>query len=1055
MVSQLSFSRFWMLLLPFLICFHVNLKGQTLIKGTVMTQEGDLLSGAIVQIKGSRQGTITDGHGIFALSLQDPASILEIKYPEYKTAKVSCKGKRQLIVQLSPKASRNTSYTKGYISASTTYRTGAVSTLEGETLQQIPSASFDNQLQGRLAGVMVGANHQAGGESMLRIRGFGTLNHNDPLIVIDGVPVAGDFHMLSPDHIDHISVLKDASAAAIYGARAGNGVLLISTKKGKKGKARLHISSRYGIQQASSQHSLLNTQQLGELLYTAQKNDYLQANPGNPGGFVFQHAQYGLDPGSPDFLPDYVFPSGAMKGDPGTAPSAYSAAEPWHLITEANQAGTDWQSEIFTPAPIQNHTLGMSGGSKYSSYYMGVNYLNQQGILDETGFQRFSLRSNSSFSPNPWIRVGEQLEVSYGRMIAQETDLLRHPASHAIRMHPMIPVLDIMGNYAGTKGAHVGNVHNPVAQLNRNKDNVSNQWKIIGSAFLELDILKNLRFKSQFGVDYQSLFANTFTIRSIEHAEPAASNSLRVDFRNRLSWTLFNLLDYRWKFGKIHQLQLLAGQEASEGKSRYLFGARDNFYSDDLSYRFLNAGTTGLDNGHGGSEFAMSSFFGHGSYVFLNRYMIEANVRRDGSSRFGPNNRYGLFYGGSIGWRLSEELFLLGVPGLNVLTLRAGWGKTGNQEIADDAAYSTYRSSLSASSYDIWGNNQQVVSGFDSQRFGNPNVKWENTQMINIGLDLELFRSIRLQADWYKRTTSDMLLIPGLSGVLGEALAPYRNQGQMVNTGIDVSFGLKGHLNSRLGYDLQANVSTYRNTLVSLGELDETGILGPNLQDFSYTRSVPGYPISSFWGLETDGFISEKEVQDGQYDAYYDRPGRFRYVDQNQDGRIDEEDHIFLGSPHPDVIYGLSGSLNLFRFDLGMFVQGMFGNELLNYSKAWTDFAAFQSNRSHRMLHESWTPSLGNQASLPVLSQQDNLSHQPSSYFVEDGSYIRVKQLELGYTLGSMRLYCQAINLFTFTGYEGLDPEIPLYQANTHLYGIDIGTSPTPKTILFGMNIGF
>lgn len=1052
MVSLLSFLRIGTFLILLSAITWSDASGQHVIRGTVMNQAGESLAGASIHLKGSNEGSIADVHGNFVLATDNLQPILEVRYPEYRTRTVAAKGKKRMNIRLTSRKPLAENYIKGYHTSSHHSLSTSISAIKDQQLAGIPSSTFVQQLQGRIPGLMVRNNYQIGGPQGLHIRGLGTLNDNAPLYIIDGIPLEGPLDMISPEHIEQITVLKDAAAAAIYGTRGGNGVVLITTKKGKIGKARLHLRSSYGIQEANPQLSLLASRELGELLYHSQRQDHLHTHAGNSAGFEFQHAQYGTDPKASNFLPDYVFPTAAMTGDPGTDPSSYSASEPWHLITKANTAGTDWLGEIFTPAPIQNHILGVSGGSKYASYYMGLNYFDQQGIIRETGFQRFSLRANGLFSPTPWLRLGETMEVSHGRSVIHPSDLQSNPIAQGIRMHPLIPVYDIQGNFAGTKGAHLGNIQNPVAQLHRNRHNVGQHWKLLGSAFMEIDLFKNLRFKSQIGLDYHSLFANTFTIRSIEHAEPAASNSLRIDHQNTLNWTLFNFLDYRWKMGKVHTLQVLAGQEASEGVHRYLYGARDNFYSDDLSYRFLNAGTTGIDNGHGGSEHALSSFFGHASYTLLGRYLLEANIRRDGSSRFGPNHLYGLFYGGSIGWRLSEELFLLAVPGLDDLTIRASWGQTGNHNIADYAAYSTYRSSLSSSSYDIWGSNQHVVSGFDSERFGNPNIKWEHTRMLNLGLDLGLFRSFRLQVDGYRRTTTDMLFVPALSGVQGEALAPYRNQGEMINSGVDLSLSFQRQLGAYASLQLQANVSGYRNELVSLGKDAADYIPGPILQDYSYTRSVPGYPVSSFWGLAIDGFITETEVQNGQYDAYYDRPGRFRYVDQNQDGLINEEDQIYLGSPHPDIIYGMSGSIQFLQFDVKWLIQGMFGNEVLNYTKAWTDFAAFQSNRSQRMLHASWTPESADEALLPVLSQSDVLSHQPSSYFIEDGSYMRLKQAEFGYSIGELRLYAQAINLLTFTGYQGLDPEV---QGHHLLMGLDRGSTPAPRTILFGMNFGF
>lgn len=1059
-----TFTSRWAQKITYLIicCLFSSVAwAQQTVTGTVVGDDsGEPLAGATVLIKGTTEGAFTDDQGRFTVSVPNLNATLTVSFLNYLTQDVALNGRREVSIKLIQDiSSLEEIIITGYTAQSRREVTGAVTSIDAEALNEIPQPSLTQQLQGRAAGVMVGQDNRPGGGAMVRIRGFGTINNNDPLYVIDGIPTKGGLNQINPANVESIQILKDASAASIYGSRAANGVVIITTKKGKVGAPKVNFSVRGGIQQATQSLDLANTQQLGEILYLQQRNDYIVAT-GSADGFEFNHGQYGPDPNASNFIPDYIFPSGAFEGDPRTNPANYSAVEPFNLITRANKTGTDWYDEIYQTAPLQEYNLNVSGGTGRSNYFVGLNYYNQEGTVIHTNFERYSIRANSELSPKSWLRIGENLEVAYSETVSFTNNTEGNAISNTFRTQPIIPVYDINGFFAGNKGSNLGNGDNPVAILARDKDDVGENWRFFGNAYIEVDFLKNFTFKTQFGADFGTFYGPNWIARNIEDAEAIAANGLSVTANNSLTWTWYNTLNYTNTFADVHKVGVLLGTEAIEGNFRQLTGARNQFFSDDLDYRYLNAGETSITNGHFGSHSSLFSYFGKINYSLADKYLLDVTVRRDGSSRFGPENRYAVFPAFSLGWRLSDEAFLQGADWLTDLKLRGGWGQMGNQEIPNDNAYTTFRTSLVNSSYDLNGSNTSVVPGFDSQRFGNLNGKWETTTTTNVGFDATLFNQLTINFDWYDKTTTDMLYQLGLPFTQGEATAPFQNVAEMNNTGIDLGLAYSNTaMGGDLSYNIAANFSTYKNEVISLGDNANEVLIGPSRRQYSYTRSITGQPISSFYGLIIDGFTTQADVGSGEYDAYYDRPGRYKYRDINGDGLITDDDRTFIGSPHPDFTYGLNLNIQYKNFDVTMFFQGVQGNDLLNYVNRWIDFVTFQGNRSVKMLTDSWTPENPN-ASLPVLSAGDNLSYQPSSYFVEDGSYFRMKNLQIGYNfptiagIDNLRLYFQATNLFTITDYSGLDPEVNIQFGNNNMFGFDEGIYPTPQQFILGLNLG-
>jgi len=1049
-----------------------------IVRGTVTDGQGKPLSGVSVKIKNTEIGTVTDADGRFSIRVAEDG-VLIFTNVGFLSQEIEVDAKTNLTVRLTEEfASLNQVVVTGYSSQAKKDITGSVVSIDAKELNKVASPNLAQQLQGRSSGVTVTSNNMPGGEPTVRIRGFGTINNNEPLYVIDGVPTKGGLNNINPNNIESMQILKDASAASIYGSRAANGVIIITTKKGKAGESNLTFDARYGIQSSKSNKVdvILDPLSFGELRWTQLRNAG-QVTNGNP-----VDAQYGS--GENPVVPDYLLAGtrfGLFEGDPATDPSLYRfTPDNVYQITRANKAGTNWFDEIRRDnAPIQEYNIGASGGTDKGRYAFGINYFNQDGILKFTSFDRYSVRANTEFVIKKRLRVGENLEVSrsenkgfFSGSTTNNSDA--NPVGNAYRMPSIMPVYDIMGNYAGTRASGFGSAQNPVGQLDRGKNNSFKSSKVFGNLYAELDIVTNLTARTSIGFDYQSTDFVAYDLINLEHSAPLGLNRLTNGKSSDVTTTWSNTLNYRVSFNNMHDLQLLAGSEAIESKFSSFQASRDGFISEDPNYMFLDAGSVALNNAGNGAEWALFSLFAKMNYKFNDRYLFEATVRRDGSSRFGQNQRYGVFPAFSAGWRISEEAFMDNVNWVRNINLRAGWGQTGNQEIGNYNGYTNYRTSLAASSYDITGANTGVIAGFDTQGYGNPDARWETTTQTNIGIDATFLNGmIDISVDWFDRKTSDMLYQVRLPATQGEAVVPFVNVGSMSNRGLDVGVRFHNSFSSDFTYDISANFSTYRNKVISLSGNRNEALISPLIRSYSYARSAAGMPIYSFFGFVIDGiFQDEKEVQGhAPYPGYAEVTngittgvGKFKYRDVNEDGIINDADRTWIGNPHPEFSYGLNINLGYKNFDMTMFFQGVQGNDLISFVRRLTDFNELGNNRSMRMLTQSWSPDNRN-AILPILDARDSRSLLPSSYFIEDGSYMRMKTLQLGYSLPSdllsnigmerIRVYIQAQNLFTITNYSGLDPEVNFTgSGTTSQMGIDQGVYPPSKIYQLGISVG-
>ncbi len=1057
---------------------------QKKITGKVTDAESGIgLPGATIQVKGTNKGTSSDANGAFTLDVPSGATLVISSIGYVAVEEVV--GNRSIIevaMQSDAKALSEVVVT-GYATQRKKDITGAVTTVSAKELTAVPSASVTQMLQGRAAGVTVGNDNSPGGGTMVRVRGFGSINNNSPLYIIDGTPTQGTLNQINPNDIETMQVLKDASAASIYGARAANGVVIITTKKGSSGEPKITFDMYTGTQRVGKTLDLLNTKELGELYYQSEIG--AGKTPGTS-----PSAQYKFSPTGEQTIADYIYPNvfGALPAnytytndinDPKLGVTAFN-------ITKANKEGTDWQHVIFGPAKIQNYQLGATGGSKNGKYAISGSYFDQDGILKYTSYKRYSVRANTEFTKNR-LTFGENFTVSYDERVGVPSGNQNesNPISFAIRIHPIIPVFDITGGpvalggtntsdlngFAGSRGSNLGNAPNPLARQWREKDNIIKGTHIFGNVFAELGILKDLKFRTSLGVEFNNYNFSQYLNRDIEAAEPRSSNSLTVsnNFDRAITW--FNTLNYNKTFGN-HTINVLAGTEAVQ---TYAFGfsaARSNYAFDDMSYRYLNLGAAaGLSNsGAGATISALFSQFGKVNYSYKDFLLADVTVRRDGSSRFSPAYRYGVFPAFSVGLRMTEFEFMKKLTFLDDLKIRGGWGKTGNQLIPNVFnAYTLYTPDPLNNAYDISGSGNSIANGFDLTQFGNPNGRWETNTSTNIGFDATLLKSkLEVVLDLYSRLTSNMLTQVPIPRTAGTGSIPYVNIGEVSNKGVDLNITYRDKI-GQLRYSVSGMISHYKNNVVKLNN-------DPNASIFGFTTRLPaisltkaGLPISSFYGYIIDGVIKDDaEAAAAPKFGSYTRAGVFKFRDINGDGIITAADKTIIGNPHPDFTYGFNINLGYKNWDLAIFAQGSKGNDIFNYQKFWTDFNTFQGNRSKDMLYNSWKKP-GDNALLPRLNSQDGTSQQISSYFVEDGSYMRIKNIQLTYSfpaawvqkikLSSAQIYVQGQNLFTFTKYKGLDPDINLRSSGTdnqdiHM-GIDEGAFPVAKSYNVGVRIGF
>jgi len=1052
-----------------------TLLAQRTVTGTVLDEYDVGLPGVTVQVKGTTTGTATDADGNFSITVPGNQSILVFSFVGYFPKEELVGNRTTVNLALVPDVQTLTEMVvTGYAVQEKRDITGSVSTVRRDELISVPAATVENQLQGRLAGVNVTNSGQPGAPSQVRIRGFGSFTNNNPLYVVDGVQTM-DISTLNPNDIESITVLKDAGAASIYGSRAANGVILVTTRRGQKGGTKVSYNAYYGNQTPGRGFdNLLNTQEMADLQWLVYSNT--RDEQGNPIQTV-NHPQYGTwtRGGAGPRIPDYIVPAGAMEGDPRVDPALYNLdlQNPGSIyqIVRANQEGTDWYDAITRNAPIQNHDITLSGGGDNSRFMVALNYFDQQGILLETFSRRYSIRANSEYNIGNRVRVGENLQVSYrqNRGIANQDE--GNAISLAYRNQPIVPVYDIMGNYAGTRAQLTGNAPQPVANLERTRHNDAFDIRILGNIYGEVDLMDNLTFRSSFGGTFQNGYNHAFSYQTYERAENQATSTFNEGAFYNSDWTWTNTVTYRETFDR-HAITAVGGYESIKfGMGRGVNGLRGGYFSLNPNFWTLSNGANIIN----ATSYAITpttgvSYFGRVDYGFDDRYLLSFTLRRDGSSRF--VEQFGTFPSITAAWRVSGEEFMRGNQVISDLKIRAGYGQMGNQQaLAPENQFFLFGGSPSTSFYDIGGTNTGSQQGFRPTRIGNPAARWETVVNTNVGIDLALFDDkLEFIVDWYKKESRDLLFNPELPGTAGAATQPFVNIADMVNSGIDAQMIYRHNFSNDVRLETNLTFTSFRNEIISVADgVNEFFAGGSRFGSISINRV--GHPIGSFFGYQVQGiFQSNNEVenaasQDGA------APGRFRFADIDGDGAITAADRTILGSPIPDFTAGLNISLAVRNWDFTAFLFASVGNDIYNYTKWWTDFApSFAGGKSQNLLYNSWLPERPN-ATTPIAEPISNFSTntQSSSYYIEDGSFLRARNIQLGYTfptrissrlkMDRLRVYAQGVNLFTITGYSGLDPELQPQNVTSgtadRAMGIDYGNYPVVRQFIFGVNVGF
>ncbi|MCW4467589.1 TonB-dependent receptor [Flavobacterium sp. MFBS3-15] len=975
---------------------------QRQVSGTIYDDQRQPLPGASVMEQGTSNSTITDADGKFSLTLTSTSPVLVVSYMGFLQQQVVVNGDT-VEVQLVPDITTLEDVVViGYGKARAKDLTGAVSTVDLNKTRSQPVADLGQAIQGRAAGVQVYSSGEPGSNVTFRVRGTGTIANNNPLIVVDGMPLNGGLNQINMNDVESISVLKDASSTAIYGARGANGVVIVTTKRGSRQEgSTLSFDTFTGIQNAANMVEVLNGRQ-----FAALNNEML--------------ANAGLTPN-----PAWADPSAVARG-------------------------TDWVGALFNPEMMSSYTLSYGNKSEKSNLYVSGNYFKQKGIVLGTDYERFVVQFNSDTRFNDHIKFGNSLKLNHD--IKKRGD---YNIQNALLANPTQPIRDENGNYTGPTGnpLYSGDILNPIGQANRVETSTKG-YNLQGNIFTEITFLKNFTFKSLAGVEANFWFDRTWSPKYSWGSDVQANSYLSEGANRSITLLWDNTVTYDAYFGK-HHVNAVAGSSAQQNKYNFLNGSIQAFASDNTQQ--IDNGTLQPTVGGNASEWAIMSYLGRVNYDFDEKYYVTATIRRDGSSRFGGNNKWGWFPSGALAWRISGEKFMEKVTAINDLKLRLGYGITGNQEIGNYAFSSAYNTVM-------YNFNNSYVSAVVPTVLPNTNVKWEGQEQFNAGIDASLYNGrINLTLDAYVKNTNDMLVpmsVPVTSGY-SDIYVPSINAGKIVNKGIELALSTKNFVNEfRWSTDV---VFSYNKNEVKSINGDTAIITGSTGLNSSISLIQAGYPVNVFYGYVTDGlFQTQADVNahavqmPGTNPATSTAPGDIRFKDLNSDGIINDKDRTYLGNPNPDFTFSLNNSFSYKNFDLSIFFQGVFGNDIYNANRMYTESMSVINNQTTETLGR-WT-GVGTSNSMPRAVYGDpNGNARVSDRFVEDGSYLKLKNINLGYTFpsetfknvfSSARVYFSAQNVFTITDYKGFDPEVSVN-------GIDNNVYPVTSIFSLGLNVAF
>ncbi|HCE56145.1 MAG TPA: TonB-dependent receptor [Lutibacter sp.] len=1029
------------------------------IRGVVTTSEdGSPLPGTSVAVLGTTKGVVTDFDGKYLLSNIDANATLVFSYVGYKTLKIEIQGKTIIDVVLEPDAqSLDEVVLTGYSKERKVDVTGAVTVVDLASLngQSMSSGNTMQSLQGSVAGLFVEKSGDPTGlNSRILIRGITTLGNNDPLYIIDGVPTKRQevFASINPESIESIQVLKDASASSLYGSRAGNGVIVVSTKGRAKGSdVSVSYNSNFSVQSEKQQrYDMLNSLQRGQALWQASVNDGADPTGGYGEIYNFDWNNNFANP-----VLNSVTLQPFVGGD-----------------TNVPVGDTDWQKEIYKTGYVYNNELTLAANSEKSALFINIGHLKNTGMLKYTGYERYSAKLNSStklFNDKLKIGVNTQFSTSNENLASQDVGSAPTPGL-AITLAPTIPLYDLNGNYGGPLGAGYSDRNNPVLMQYLNRWDNAEKNNFFGNIFAELQIVKNLNFRSSIGIDFSDFKKKNIEPKVNNGFITRSTNSLIFDTNKYSSIIMTNTLNYDLELGD-HRFSVLLGLESIENKLNTIFASADGFAVESESYFVLNAATGARSNQGFSTGNSLLSQFGKLNYAFSDRYLASVTVRRDGSSRFGKNNRYGVFPAATLGWRINNEEFLKDNDIISNLKLRAGYGEVGNQEIGDlsrfglyESRYGTNQAQLAGgffeiyynvgTAYDINGNNTGTLpSGFVSTQAENPDLKWETTKEWNFGLDFGILdETIVGSFDYFSRKTSDILITPPIASTVGEGQQRVLNGASTETTGWELSLSYGKEFENGISFGVTTNFSAFNDKITYLPEQVRAGYPG------TAQNSILGHSQFSIFGYKTDGLFQSQAEADaapsGGVQTGNLRPGGIRIVDINNDGVINGDDRDFIGTTLPKLEYGIRLNFAYKNLDVAIFGSGVAGRIGADPYIFWNNFTQGRDNAGLGVLN-AWTPTNTN-TDIPSLSLVNNFT-DTSDYIFRNNSYFKLRNLQIGYSLpkeminkwaemSRFRFYVQGENLFWFTqkDYIGSDPE-----------RTDVNRIPVPTTISVGLNINF
>lgn len=1024
---------------------------QQSIQGKISDEKGNPLNGATVQVKGTNETTKTDQQGNFTLIVPSASSKLVISFIGFESKEVTAPTQGNINVTLvQASASMGEVVVVGYGTQKKSDLTGAISSISAKDLQKATPVNTTEAIQGRAAGVLVTTNSGApGSEGTIRIRGIGTVNNNDPLYVVDGMFVSS-INFLNPSDIARIEVLKDASATAIYGSRGANGVVLITTQKGTTGKPALTFNANTAISKVSNLPKTLNRDQYLDYKKTAYLNGYLRS---------------------------------VANADPNVDP--FTTTDPFFNYIKTvkteydNGYNTDWAKELLKTAVIQNYDLAIRGGANNVRYAASAGYFDQKGIIENSAYKRYTFRLNTDYTLNKHLVVGENLNITnsitsgrYGENtpggIVNQI-LNADPLTNIVKPNADVNDLD----YRYNKFAHslvnaAAGSFNPAGTIARMNDR-TNLVQLMGNVYGELEIIKGLKLRSSMGLDYSttshSAYDPKYMIDPLERNDISTVTEERINFLGQV-WE--NTLTYNNKFAD-HSIAGLLGYTEELYKGKFVNAARQGTANNDPSLQVLNAATGAISLSGNKTNFALKSYFARVNYSYADRYLLTATVRRDGSSKFATGKQWGTFPSLSAGWKISSEKFFQGLAShVNTLKLRGGWGQIGNQSMPG-GTYNPYLSLVEGNNGYRYVFGDAIANGNYLTSLGTPGITWETSEQTNIGLDLGFFTNkLTISADYFVKKTKNMLLQVQLPSYAGFPSIPYTNAGEIQNKGFEITAAYQGNA-GKFTYGISANASRFTNKVLSLGSGNKPIISSDLVSTLSINKTEVGHSVGEFYGYVTDGIFQNmnnvnaynKNGTNIQPNAL---PGDFRFKDLNDDGVINAADQTYIGNSLPKLLYGFNLNLGYKNFDIAALFQGAYGNKLFNLNKNYRGTLNGTYNGDLKYYEAAWKGE-GTSKLQPLMSTVDkNQNFRVSDWYVEDGSYMRLKNLQIGYNISqswlrkagisSSRIYVGGTDLFTITKYTGIDPEAGL-TASPIAAGREFSSYPKMKRYSIGLNLTF